>query len=303
MQILLSKHSMRKLNINYRQTRLSDQGSVFHVEKFWHPKIDDWNPLYRDILEPFDFHKFTTARPPIDMGLIPDNPFNKCPSVLRMPIKWGNSDEIRLPKELKPIKEELIRILQYDKWINPNFTKFFAHITIDNSSVEYNKTQRFPGFHGDGLQGGKFKVKQICEHSYIYVNRNPTIVAMQPFFVAHINDSRFNIFKEFDRQIKKNCLYTTRPEHLYLIDPYIVHASPPNMDPRQLQRTFFRLTLTPSELLMPKNTVNPMFDGQIYPARIDVREFVSDPDTSIPLDYYGFEKEYKQKEKQWNPPF
>lgn len=38
---------------------------------------------------------------------------------------------------------------------------------------------------------------------------------------------------------------------------------------------------------MPKNTINPMFDGQSYPARIDVREFVSEPDQNIPFDFYG----------------
>lgn len=276
------------MNIAYRKTNLSKSGESFKIENFWHPKIDDWNPIYRDMLESFNYFKFTVPRPPISLGKVKENCFKKCPDVLRLPIKWGKSNEVKLPKELFPIKDEVIRLLQYDSFINPYFTDFFAHITIDNSLAEKGKTQRFPGFHGDGLQGGKFKNKLICEHSYIYVSNNPTEIALQPFFVAHLNENRVNIFKEFDRQVDTQKTYKTIAEHVYLIDPYVVHRSPVVL--MNTQRTFFRLTLTPTELLMPKNTVNPMFDGQKYPERIDVRDFVSDPDSEIPYSFYGMDK-------------
>ncbi|PIN94874.1 hypothetical protein COU53_01820 [Candidatus Pacearchaeota archaeon CG10_big_fil_rev_8_21_14_0_10_30_48] len=275
----------KRIGINYRKTMLSRDGETFEIGKFWHPIIDSWNPMYRDITEHFDFHKYTCPRPPISLGSIDELVFQDCSDVLRVPIKWGGSNEVRLPKELHSLKDELVRIMQYDRHINPFFTDFFAHITLDNSEVKKDKTQRYPGFHGDGLQGGKFPKKLICEHSYIYVNNNPTEVALHPFFVAHLNDSRYNIFKEFDKQVNRELLYQTIPGHLYLIDPYVVHASP--IVKKTTKRTFFRLTLTPSELLMPKNTINPMFEGQEYPARIDVREFVADPDINIPLEYYG----------------
>ena len=275
----------RKLGIQYRPVKLSRVGEAFSVSKYWHPIVDAWNPLYEDILRPFDFNKYVVPRPPVSMGGIPVALFESCPSVLRLPIKWGGSDEVRLPKEVACLREEIGRILQYDRHINPYFTDFFVHITIDNGIVEPGTTQRFPGFHGDGLQGGKFKQKLTCEHSYIYTSVHPTVVALQPFFVAHINEDRYNIFRAFDQQVRPESLFTLRAGHLYLIDPYIVHASP--VIHERCRRTFFRLTVTPSELLMPKNTVNPMFEGQGYPARIDVREFVAEPDVSLPLDFYG----------------
>lgn len=272
------------MNIEYREANLT-YGTMFDVADYWHPRVDSWNPLYRDILEPFDAHKYTCPRLPISLGPLDAAQFRECPSVLRVPIKRGGDCRINLPKELGPISDTLKRLLQYDRWINSNFEAFHAHVTIDNTTVEPGKTQRFPGFHGDGLQGGKFKQKLIVEHSYIFVDKHPTEFAMQPFFVAHLNEDRYNIFKEFDRQLQPSSIYRGLPGHCYLIDPYMVHASPVIDHP--VDRTFFRLTLTPVELLMPKNTVNPMFSGQDYPDRIDVRDFVADPDIEVPLDYYG----------------
>jgi hypothetical protein len=271
------------VEITYRKAELT-AGETVAIEELWHPIVDAWNPLYNDIKEPFNFNKYTCPRLPVSLGPWDEKDMMECPSVLRCPIKYGWTD-VQLPKELLPIKTLLVRLLQYDRFINPNYDSFFAHVTIDNSEVWPNTTHRFGGFHGDGLQGGKFKNKLVVEHSYIFVSNHPTEFSLQPFFVAHLNEDRYNIFKEFDRQVRQDSIYRGLEKHIYLIDPYIVHASPTIKE--RTFRTFFRLTLTPTELLMPKNTVNPMFDGQEYPARIDVREFVADPDIEVPLSLYG----------------
>lgn len=163
--------------------------------------------------------------------------------------------------------------------------QLLLHLTVHNAWVMPGETQRYPGFHGDGLQGGKFKYKMVCEHSYITSDPQPTIISMQPYFVSHLNENRDNIFLAFDQQVKKQSLFRLTTGDLYLIDPYVVHESPKIT--KKIFRTFVRLTTTPGELLMPKNTVNPMFDGQKYPDRIEVREFVSEPKKIIPLHMYG----------------
>lgn len=280
----------RKLGIVYQQTKLTI-GKAFSISKVWHPKIDSWSPIYTDMLQPFNFHKFTVPRLPIDMGKIDSDSIvalKKCPNVLRVPIKYGNSTEVRLPSELLPIEEEIKRILHYDYFVTgANWKKFHCHLTIHNAIVNPGDTQRFPGFHGDGLQGGKFKKKLLCEHSYVLSDPQPTIISMQPFFVAHLNEDKENIFKAFDQQVRSDSLLGLRPQHLYLIDPYIVHESPKITGKDPILRTFFRLTTTPTELLMPKNTINPMFSGQAYSKRIEVREFVSAPNQEIPYSAYG----------------
>ncbi len=280
----------RKLGIVYRQTQLSSIGKCFKVNRFWHPKIDRWSPVYTDMMKPFDSNKYTVPRLPIHIG-----PFNiklarECPNVLRVPIKWGWSTEVKLPKELLPLEEELSRLLHYDYFVTgEKWKQFFCHLTIDNGWVEKDQTHRYPGFHGDGLQGGKFKRKLVCEHSYVVTDPQATVVAMQPFFVSHLNEDKDNIFKAFDQQVKKESLLRLLPGAMYLIDPYVVHESPKITE--KVFRTFVRLTTTPSELLMPKNTNNPMFQGQEYPARIEVREFTSDPHPKIPYQLYGLEND------------
>ncbi len=282
-----AEEEQRALGIDYRASKLSETGKEIAVPHLWHPTIDGWNPTYRDILEPFNFHKFTCPRPPISLGRFNVEAARRCPDVLRMIIKWSGDDSIRLPDELLPLEEELTRLLKYDRYVMGDCWKdFFVHVTIHNALVRAGEALRYPGFHADGLQGGKFKRKLVCEHSYIVTDPHPTVFALQPFFVAHINEDRYNIFKEFDRQVSERTpLYQALCGHAYLIDPYMVHVSP--VVPEDCLRTFVRVTVTPTELHMPKNTRNPMFAGQAYPPRIDVREFVSDPDVTLPLDFYG----------------
>lgn len=275
---------MRKMGIEYRPAALTS-GETMEVGAFWHPTVDAWSPVYRDMLEPFNASKYTAPRLPVDLGRFDISAARQCPSVLRMPLKKAGETSIAIPKELLPMKEEILRVCQYDRHVTPGWENFHIHLTVDNSVVAAGTTQRFPGFHGDGLQGGKFKQKLTCEHSYIACDPVGTVVAMQPFFVAHLNEDRVNIFKEFDRQVKKESLYSLREGHLYLIDPYVVHTSP--ICQEETLRTFVRITVTPAELLMPKNTVNPMLPGQVYAPRIEVREFVSDPDEEIPFSWYG----------------
>jgi hypothetical protein len=278
-------NTTRNLGITYQQPILTP-GEVVKINRLFHPTIDSWSPIYKDMLEPFNFYKYTCPRLPINLGKFPIELARKCPNVLRIPIKYGGSEEVRIPSELLPLKEEIIRILQYDYWVTgEQWKEFYCHLTIDNKLVTPGETHRYPGFHGDGLQGGKFKTKLVCEHSYIVTSPEPTIIAMQPFFVSHFNEDRDNIFKAFDLQVKKECRYKLCDKDLYLIDPYVVHESPKIVE--EVFRTFVRLTTTPAELLMPKNTVNPMFSGQEYPARIEIREFVTGPRNYIPYEYYG----------------
>lgn len=279
---------MRTTDIKYQETILSGRGTTTVCgQALWHPTVDEWNPCYTDILQPFNSYKYTCPRPPISLGRFNTATAKTCPNVLRMLIKLGDSYTIYLPEELEPLKEDILRLMNYDRYIMGDVWKsMFVHITIDNKVVQPKETHRYPGYHGDGLQGAKFREKDLCEHSYIVVDREPTVFALQPFFVAHLNDARYNIFKEFDRQITPGTpLFRTLPNHVYLIDPYMVHCSPFMQETGS--RTFIRITTTPEELLVPKNTVNPMLGNQNYQPRLDVRDFVSTPDLEIPYDHYG----------------
>jgi hypothetical protein len=123
------------------------------------------------------------------------------------------------------------------------------------------------------------------EHSYILTTDPPTEFCVQPFFLKHLDESKHNFFLEFDKQAKESNIYQCLPNHLYLIDPYMVHRTP--RLPGDTSRTFLRITFAFTELQHPKNTINPLFAGQEYEKRIDIRENLCKNEFDVPYHLYG----------------
>lgn len=273
--------------IRYSQPTLSSDDYIeFQPQGLWTPKIDSDNIAYHSLFQPFNLNQYIYPRPPIDMGLV--EPTSACTvNVLRMPIKFPGTN-YKLPKELGPIENLIKRAAEYEAFINPEHDKCFAHVTYDISNVEANTHHRFPGFHGDGIQGTKITPKVNVEHSYIMVTDPPTEFCLQPFFLKHLDESKHNFFLEFDKQAQENNVYGSLPNHLYLIDPYMVHRSPKLK--KASTREFIRITYAFTELQHPKNTQNPLFCGQIYDKRIDIRENLTRHEFDVPYHLYGLRK-------------
>lgn len=269
-------------------------GKIIEIKKKNFPKVQKESPIYNDWVEEFNAFKYTTPRLPIDLGTAPVKNIHKCPNVLRMLLKWSGSNELRVPQELLPIKSLLERIFTYDKDHNPYFTDDVAHITIDTRVIEPGKTHRFPGFHGDDLQGGAFPKKDKIAHSYILTTDPGTEFCLQPFFVAHIDDSHERHFTEFDRQASEDNIFTVKGGHIYLMDPYCVHRTP--LEAGEGIRTFLRITFSTKQMLLPHNTYNPMFkeeqnsiDNTSAP-HLNETWFTQASDKEIPYSFYGLEK-------------
>lgn len=273
--------------IKYTQPVLSKEGGVsFTPEGLWTPVIDAENIAYYSLLKPFSTNQYLYPRPPIDMGLVDYDhimPIN----VLRMPLKFPNTD-YRIPKELASLERLIKRCAEYEAFINPNHKDYFCHITHDFSVVKKNMHHRFPGFHGDGIQGTKITPKVNAEHSYILTSNPPTEFCLQPFFLKHLDEAKHNYFLEFDKQAREDNIYRTLPNHLYLIDPYMVHRSPKIKT--DIARLFIRITFAATELQHPKNTVNPLFVGQEYHKRIDIRSDLTRNEFEIPYHLYGLQR-------------
>lgn len=270
--------------IRYSHPELSKEGAIFFEPKgLWTPIIDEENIAYHSLFKPFSTKQYLYPRPPIDMGLMEYEammPIN----VLRMPLKFPNTD-YRIPKELALVEALIKRVAEYEAFINPNHKDYFCHITYDFSSVGKDHYHRFPGFHGDGIQGTKLTPKVNAEHSYILTTNPPTEFCLQPFFLTHLDEAKHNFFLEFDKQAREDNVYKTLPNHLYLIDPYMVHRTPKiNED---VNRLFLRITFAATELQHPKNTVNPLFMGQQYEKRIDIRSNLTRHEFEIPYHLYG----------------
>jgi hypothetical protein len=270
--------------IRYTQPLLSDDGVIFDPAGLWTPKIDARSPAYHSLFEPFDLDQYLYPRPPIDMGLVEHEEYSCDVNVLRMPIKFPGTN-YRIPKEVIGLLPVIQRAAEYEAFINPRHAQSFAHVTFDTSEVKAGEFHRFPGFHGDGIQGTKLTPKVVAEHSYIMTTNPPTEFCLQPFFLKHLDEAKHNFFLEFDRQAKDCNVYGSLSGHLYLIDPYMVHRTPLITHP--VRRTFIRVTFSCIELQHPKNTLNPMFRGQEYEKRIDIRERLTRNEFDVPLHLYG----------------
>lgn len=262
-------------------------GEAYDTEGLWTPKIDASNIAYHSLFQPFDLTQYLYPRPPIDMGLVEESLYKCDVNVLRMPLKFSGT-MYGIPEELKSLTGLIKRVAEYEAFINPNHEKMFCHITYDRSVVMPGQYHRFPGFHGDGIQGTKLTPKVNVEHSYILATSPPTEFCLQPFFLKHLDEAKHNFFLEFDKQAHECNVYRSLSGHLYLIDPYMVHRTPKIAE--QVERTFVRITYAFTELQHPKNTVNPMFEGQKYQSRVDVRENLCKNEFDVPYHLYGLSK-------------
>ena len=277
--------------IRYEQPKLSKRNPIdFQVKGLWTPKVDADNPAYVSMFQPFNLSQFLYPRPPIDLGLWDDwakingNVIN----VLRMPIKFPGTN-YKIPQQLSVWESLIRRCAEYEAFINPDHDKTFAHMTADFSMVKAGTFHRYPGFHGDGIQGTKLTPKVRVEHSYILTSHPPTEFCIQPFFLKHLDEAKHNYFLEFDRQAKEANIYGSIPDHLYLIDPYMVHRTPKiTMDTLRL---FVRITYAFTELQHPKNTINPLFTGQKYHKRVDIRENLMPNEFEVPWHLYGLTRQ------------
>ena len=283
--------------IRYEKPKLStDEPIICTPRGLWTPTVDADNIAYQSLFKPFNLNQYIYPRPPIDMGLVDrDMVLGGFPNVLRMPLKFPHSEkwktngnEYLIPKEFKRLMPLLQRIMEYEKFINTQHNSWFCHITYDHSRVKEGEYHRFPGFHGDGIQGTKLTPKVVVEHSYIVVTDPPTEYCLQPFFLRHLDEAKHNYFLEFDRQAKDVNIYGSLPNHLYLIDPYMVHRTP--RFTREMDRVFIRITYAPVELQHPKNTNNPLFPGQEYRERVDIRQNLMENEFETPWHLYGLSR-------------
>jgi len=275
--------------IRYSQPELSKENPILFTPKgLWTPIIDAENIAYNSLFKPFSLGQFLYPRPPIDMGLAEFEEWDEgSPNVLRMPLKFPHT-EYRIPQDIRGLEGLIRKAAEYEAFINENHDDCFCHITYDASVVRKGQHHRFPGFHGDGIQGTKLTPKVNVEHSYILTTKPPTEFCLQPFFLKHLDEAKHNYFLEFDRQAKKENFYGSLPNHLYLIDPYMVHRTPEIQE--DTGRVFIRITYAFTELQHPKNTINPLFEGQQYEKRIDIRENLTRNEFEVPLHLYGLSR-------------
>lgn len=191
------------------------------------------------------------------------------PNVLRIPIKRPGTLFV-IPEQLNGLRGLIEITAEHEATINPAIDDMHVHITHHREFVLHGETQRMPGFHVDGFQGLHKDYKPV-EHSYIITTADPTEFSEVGYDLDHFNTWE-HMFDKLDGLVDRSTVFETEEDMVYLMSCYQVHRTKPVT--RSRYRTFCRVTYTHEELKDNRNTINPHFDGQVYPDRVDIRELL-----------------------------
>jgi hypothetical protein len=274
-------------NVSYDKPLLSDKVIKFDIPKYeelFQPTMPS-HPFYQHHDKPFCKEKYLYSTIPLHIGefkikFIDSDIIN----VLRCPIKISGNRTIYLPDKLLFLKDFIEYCCVYENCFNKRFDELFAHITVDYKIIKAGDTQRVPGWHVDGFQGAKFPIKHEIEHSYLWASKGGTEFCVQPFFISHIDDSKYLIFDEMNKQAN-GPIFKCLDSNVYIIDPYMVHRSPLMLS--NTPRLLVRLTFEYQKLLDPNDTQNPSLKFDI-PYKYDIRNRLCKYNIPLNKEMYGF---------------
>lgn len=277
-------------DVTYTKTQLSGDVTILNIPKFdeiYSPSTPS-HPFYQYHDKPFDKQRLMFSTLPLHIG-----PFNIDPipehnitCVLRVPIKNSGQRYFTLPNELLFLKDFIEFCSIYETSFNNRFEDLFAHITVDYKEFNKGETHRVQGWHVDGFQGSKFPIKHEIEHSYLWSSTLGTEFCSQPFFVDHIDESKYLVFDEFNKQANEQNVYKCLPSNVYIFDPYMVHRSP--VATINTKRLLVRITFEYQKLLDPNDTINPKLFFDV-PYKYDIRNRLGNYDVPLDVRMYGFQ--------------
>jgi hypothetical protein len=251
-----------------------------------HRPVQPAHPFYTYHDAPFDKERYRYSTLPVHLG--PEEikyDIDKVVNVLRCPIKQAGDRTLIVPDELAFLSDFITRCAIYETCFNDRFEDLFMHITVHAARVEAGETQRVGGFHVDGFQGHKFPIKREIEHSYLWASVCGTEFCPQPFFLEHIDDSKYHMSFEMDKTARESNVVTLLPKNIYVFDPYMVHRSP--VIPENRERLLVRLTCEYQKLLDPNDTPNPGMRIPL-PYKYDIRNSLGEYTVPLNVKSYGF---------------
>ena len=275
-------------NTQYNKPELSGKYTTLNIplfdEIFSPPQST--HPFYSYHNKPFDKERYMYSTLPIHLrNCNIDYDPDKVTNVLRCPIKSAGTREIIIPDELQFLTDFIEGCCIYETSFNNNFINLYAHITVDYKEVMKGTTHRVGGYHVDGFQGSKFPIKHQIEHSYLWSSTMGTEFCPQPYFISHIDDSKYLVFHELEKQAKECNVFKCMDKNIYLFDPYMVHRSPVMVE--NTRRLLVRVTFEYEKLLDPNDTVNPVMTFDV-PYKYDIRNMLGEYKIPVNTEMFGY---------------
>jgi len=200
-----------------------------------------WLPLSTKHLSQWDNFPFTVQE---DMDIkVP-----KDQNILRMQI-MGPNGILCIPDEIQWANSLLEEAFYFQNMMFPRHP--YIYFTCRTGSVRHSSTDEW---HYDGFS---MRYNHLPEQNYIWTNRIGTDWVRSGVQIPKDFDPMVhNLNHEAAYQTIHHDKYRTKPNALYVIDPYILHKTPD--DAMDLDdRAFVRISFTPIPINDVNNTPNP----------------------------------------------
>ncbi|MBI3557129.1 MAG: hypothetical protein HY074_12770 [Deltaproteobacteria bacterium] len=149
-------------------------------------------------------------------------------------------------------------MIEHEAAANPEVADFYTYITVDQHLVKKGETHRRGGIHIDGVQGARYPVKIVPEHTYSASDKVGTVFYAQPFDLRGLDPSRQHVHAEIERQAKPENRVITDDYGLYFWDSYSAHEA--GTADQDVVRTFVRIEYSKKVYDGVGDTHSPLFD-------------------------------------------
>jgi hypothetical protein len=138
----------------------------------------------------------------------------------------------------------------------------YVYLTVDQGLVKRGTFQRVSGCHVDGFQGVRVNPKVETDISFVVSNTLPTVFyPEQTWDVTGLDPATDDFFAVFAKQADEDRAWRPEPYQVVECSAYTVHRA--DVAPRDLVRTFLRLTYSVREFDRFGNSINPLL-GKLW---------------------------------------
>jgi hypothetical protein len=168
----------------------------------------------------------------------------------------------KIPDDLNQFLELIFKCINDKKKFDPNFEiDHYVYITVAQSLVDPNTSQRRSGWHCDSFRRKKNKIGVDIDTIYLAYDSIPTLFSDSTFDFSNIDTENLqSVIKYFNTVCSNKNVITYEPYQILKLDPFVVHNANINDSSEKIKRTFVRISISKKQYRNGNNTHNSLFN-------------------------------------------
>lgn len=168
---------------------------------------------------------------------------------LYLPVKMRDTSDVRLPENVKCCWPLIEASMAQAARMNRDIHADYVYLSARKGWATPDNPLNRPGWHCDGFG--------TDDLNFVWWVGPGTRFAVQDF--PHISDSHTESLLEFERHVIPECIQTFPERRLYMIDPYVVHATPV-IEPPGCWRQYVKVSISKERYNLENNSHNYLFN-------------------------------------------